>query len=222
MNSQFENRSNKPIVVAIGGGSSTGKSTLARTLAAELSELRPVILCQDHYFRDFAEYTPEERERVRTANHPSAVHWAAFHAALEALRAGGTTTEPVAGTRLKLRGAPTQTLGPTDLILVEGLFALWDELSREIADLRLFTETNDDERVIRRIYRDVIERGGDLERSIAWYRRDVKPNYPIYTASTRRYADLVIVTDHSTEVAVRVVCDAIRAMAARRNQRVLG
>lgn len=216
MNSHPEDRSNRPIVVAIGGGSSTGKSTLARTLAAELTELRPVILCQDHYFRDFAEYTPEERERVRTANHPNAVHWSAFHAALDALYCGGTTVEPVEGTRLKQRGAPEQTLGPSGLILVEGLFALWDERSREIADLRLFTETNDDERVIRRIYRDVVERGGDLERSIAWYRRDVKPNYPVYTASTRRYADLVIVTDHPTDVAVQVVCDAVRAMAARR------
>ncbi|MBX6773387.1 MAG: uridine kinase, partial [Chloroflexi bacterium] len=100
---------------------------------------------------------------------------------------------------------------------VEGLFALWDERCRERADLRLYTEVDDDERVLRRVYRDITERGASLDGVVAWYRRDVKPNYPIYTASTRRYADLVIPTDHPTDVAVAVVAAAVRALAGREN-----
>ncbi|MGH2460288.1 MAG: uridine kinase family protein, partial [Chloroflexota bacterium] len=203
----------RSIVVAIAGGSATGKSTLARALAAELTELRPVILGQDRYFRDFMELSPEEREQVHTANSSNALHWGAFHAALDALRAGEAIVEPVAGTRPFHRGDEPRTLGPAGLVLVEGLFALWDEHTRAVADLRLYTEVDDDERVLRRIYRDVTERGGTVERIVAWYRRDVKPNYPTYTAATRRFADLIVPTDRPNPTAIRALADAIRGLA---------
>jgi uridine kinase len=203
----------RPIVVAIAGGSATGKSTLARRLAEELEELRPVVLGQDRYFRDFAEYAPEEQERYRTANHPDALNWPAFHAALDALVAGRAIEEPAPGTRARARGAAAQTIGPAGLVLVEGLFALWDERCRGLADLRVYTEIDDEERLLRRIERDLAERGGTVERVIAWYRRDVKPNFPTYTASTRRYADLIVPTYHPTDVAVRALAAAIRALA---------
>lgn len=203
----------RPVVVAIGGGSATGKSTLARALAAALPELRPVILLQDRYFRDFAEYPAAEREEARTANHPDAVHWPAFHAALEALAVGGRVVEPAPGTARAARGEPGRPVGPTGLLLIEGLFALWDARCRDLADLRLYTEVADDERVLRRIERDIAERDGDLARVIAWFRRDVQPNHPAYTAATRRHADLVIPTDRPNAVAIRALTDAIRALA---------
>ncbi len=213
MTDDLGRRSARPIIVAIAGGSATGKSTLARALAAELAELRPVILGQDRYFRDFMEFPPEKRAEVATANHADALHWSAFHAALDALRAGGTIVEPVAGTRPFQRGDSPRTLGPAGLVLIEGLFALWDEHSRAVADLRLYTEIDDDERVLRRIYRDVTERGGTVEKIVAWYRRDVKPNYPTFTAATRRYADLIVPTDRPNATAIRALADAIRALA---------
>src|SRR6266852_2367483 len=94
----------RPFVVAITGGSATGKSTLARALAAALADLNPVILNQDRYFRDFAEYTPEERERLRTANSSNAMNWSAYHDALAGLVAGRAIVEPATGTRLAQRG----------------------------------------------------------------------------------------------------------------------
>lgn len=205
----------RPIVVAIAGGSATGKTTLARALAAALEELRPVVLMQDRYFRDFAEYSIEEREKVRTANHPNALHWEAFHAALDALCAGRAITEPAKGTRPHERGEPSRAIGPAGLVLIEGLFALWDERCRTLADLRLYTDVDDDERVLRRVERDVAERGTDLEHTIAWYRRDVMPNYAIYTASTRRYADLVVPTNRINDGATRALADAISALHRR-------
>jgi uridine kinase len=204
----------RPIVVAIAGGSATGKSTLARALAAALAELRPVILGQDRYFRDFAEYSEEDRERVRTANHPDAVSWPSFHAALAALCDGESIQEPVPGTRAFQRGEPVCMVGPAGLVLIDGLFALWDERCRSAADVRLYTEVDDDERVLRRIHRDIAERNGELGRIMAWYRRDVKPNFPTYTQATRRYADLIIPTDKPVEVTVRLLAPAIRALAA--------
>src|SRR5690242_12629918 len=98
------NANGRPVVVAIAGGSATGKSTLARALAAALADLDPLVLNQDRYFRDFAEYTPEERERVRTANSPPAINWEAYHAAVEALSAGLPIDDPAPGTRARQRG----------------------------------------------------------------------------------------------------------------------
>jgi uridine kinase len=201
-----------PVVVAIAGGSATGKTTLARALATALPELSPFVLNQDRYFRDFAELTPEERERVRTANSPPAMNWDAYHAALAALSDGRPIVEPAPGTRTSQRGEPLQTHRPGRLVVVEGLFALWDEPTRARADLKIYTEVDDDERVLRRIYRDITERGGNLEGVIAWFRRDVMPNYPIYTKSSRAYADIVVPTDRPIERAVNILASAVRAL----------
>ena len=204
----------RPVLVAIAGGSATGKTTFARALAEAISDLSPVVVNQDRYFRDFMELEPEERERARTANRPDAINWPAFHAALDLLLTGQPTIEPAPGTRAAQRGEEPHPVGPGRVVIVEGLFALWDTRCRESADLRLYTEVDDDERVLRRIYRDITERGGNLEGVISWFRRDVQPNFPIYTKSTRRYADLVVPTDHPVDVAVKAVANAVRAMVA--------
>jgi uridine kinase len=208
----------RPVVLAIAGGSGTGKSTLAATLAAALPGLDPVVLAQDHYFRDFAEYDPEERELVRTANHPDAVNWHEFHGALDELARGGCVRQPAPGTRSRSRGDEERMLGPAALVIVEGLFALWDERCRRRADLRLYTEVADDERVLRRVYRDVTERGGTVERIVAWYRRDVRPNYARFTAATREHADLVVPTERHNQVAIDAIRDAVLAIADRRER----
>jgi uridine kinase len=209
------NRARSPVVVAIAGGSGTGKSTLAAALRCALPEMEPVVLAQDQYFRDFAEYDPEQRELVRTANHPDAMNWSEFHAALHRLACGCAVDQPAPGTRSRARGDASRTLGPTGLVIVEGLFALWDERCRERADLRLYTEVADDERVLRRVYRDVRERGGTVEGIVSWYRRDVRPNFGRFTAASREHADLVIPTERHNQIAVDAIRDAVIAIAGR-------
>lgn len=205
----------RPVIIAIAGGSGSGKSTLAAALSQALHGMRPVVLAQDHYFRDFAEYGPEERERVRTANHPDALNWPEFHAALDRLTCGGTVDQPAPGTRPRARGDDPRTLGPAGLVLVEGLFALWDERCRELADLRLYTEVPDDERVLRRVYRDVRERGSTVENVVSWYRRDVRPNFERFTAASRLHADIVVPTERHSQNVMDALCDAIRGIAER-------
>jgi uridine kinase len=206
----------RPVVVAIAGGSGTGKSTLAAALTRALADMSPVVLAQDHYFRDFAEYDPDERERVRTANHPEAMNWAEFHTALDRLVAGTTVQQPAAGTGARERGDDPRTLGPAGVVLVEGLFALWDEQCRTVADLRLYTEVPDDERVLRRVERDVRERGRTVEAIVSWYRRDVQPNYSRFTVASRCYADLVVPTERLNPVSIDAIGAAVRAIARRR------
>jgi uridine kinase len=140
------------------------------------------------------------------------MNWDAYHAAIEALSAGLPIVEPAPGTRSRQRGESLQTLVPGRVVIVEGLFALWDDRTRSVANVRVFTEVDDDERVLRRIYRDITERGGNLDSVIAWFRRDVMPNYPIYTKSSRVYADVVVPTDRPLEPAVRILAAAVRAL----------
>ena len=182
----------KPVTVGISGGSASGKTTLAKALAEELKEFLPVILHQDYYFRDWSEYPPEEREQVITANHPDAVQWKALLGHIRQLIARQPIETPPEGTRAFVRGDTPATIQPSDLIIVEGHLILWEAALRDLMDVKLFVDVEPHERVLRRLLRDVAQRGGDLERAVAWYRRDVIPNFPVYTEPCKEYADLVV------------------------------
>ena len=200
----------KPVTVGISGGSASGKTTLATTLAKELKEFSPVILHQDYYFRDWSEYPPEERERVITANHPDAVQWKALLGHIRQLVARHPIETPPEGTRAFARGDAPATIQPSDMIIVEGHLILWDATLRDLMDLKLFVDVEPHERVLRRLLRDVAQRGGDLEGAVAWYRRDVIPNFPIYTESCKAYADLVVPFLDENPVALQTLVAGLR------------
>ncbi|MCE2395836.1 AAA family ATPase [Candidatus Poribacteria bacterium] len=182
----------KPVTVGISGGSASGKTTLAKTLAEGLKEFSPVILHQDYYFKDWLEYPPEEREKVITANHPAAVRWEALLGHIRQLIARQPIETPPEGTRSFARGDAPATIQPSDLIIVEGHLILWEAALRDLMDVKLFVDVEPHERVLRRLLRDVAQRSGDLEGAVAWYRRDVIPNFSVYTEPCKAYADIVV------------------------------
>ena len=200
----------KPVTVGISGGSASGKTTLATTLAKELKEFSPVILHQDYYFRDWSEYPPEEREKVITANHPDAVRWEALLGHIRQLVARQPIETPPEGTRAFARGDASATIQPSDLIIVEGHLILWDTALRDLMDVKLFVDVEPHERVLRRLLRDVAQRGGDLEGAVAWYRRDVIPNFPIYTESCKAYADIIVPFRDENPVALQIIVAGLR------------
>jgi uridine kinase len=203
----------RPVLVVVAGGTSSGKTTLTAALAGELADLRPVVLNQDAYFRDFAEVPEAEREAVVTANRPEAVHWAALRPHLEALKRGEPVDVPVAGTRAARRGDPPTVLGPSPVILVEGHLLLVDEGVRQLADLRVFVDCDVEVRVLRRIARDAGRPNGSLERSLAWYWHDVLPNNQRLTNLQRSHADLIIPHDRPNPLAPRLLAACIRDLA---------
>ncbi len=200
----------KPVTVGISGGSASGKTTLATTLAEELKEFSPVILHQDYYFRDWAEYPPEKREKIITANHPDAVRWEALLEHIRQLVARQPIETPPEGTRALARGDAPATIQPSDLIIVEGHLILWNATLRDLMDLKLFVDVEPHERVLRRLLRDVAQRGGDLEDAVAWYRRDVIPNFPVYTEPCKAYADLVVPFLDENPVALQTLVAGLR------------
>src|SRR5687767_8630952 len=151
------------LIIVITGGTSSGKTTLAKAVSAELGDVSHLVLSQDTYFRDFADVPEAEREAARTANRPDAVNWNGLVPQLEALKRGEAITHPVAGTRAFARGdSPTQ-LGPVDVALVEGHLLLVDERVRALADLKVFVDCDVEVRVLRRITRDTSRNPSDPE-----------------------------------------------------------
>ena len=200
-----------PITVGIMGGSASGKTTFASALAEQLTEFSPVVLNQDSYFRDWSEYSEAERERVITANHPDAVLWDALIADIKKLRNGDAINTPTPGTRAARRGDEKASVQPSKIVIVEGHLIFWSEDLRDLMDIKLFLDVDAHERVLRRMLRDVAQRGGDLEWAINWYRRDVLPNFPVYTEPCKQYADLIIPFQDENPVALRTLVAGIRA-----------
>lgn len=200
----------KPVTVGISGGSASGKTTLATTLAEKLKGFSPVVLHQDYYFRNWSEYPPEEREKVITANHPDAVQWDALLGHIRQLIARQPIETPPEGTRAFARGDVPATIQPSDLIIVEGHLILWDAGLRDLMDVKLFVDVEPHERVLRRLLRDVAQRGGDLEGAVAWYRRDVIPNFSVYTEPCKAYADIVVPFLDENPVALQTLVAGLR------------
>lgn len=199
-----------PITVGIMGGSASGKTTFASALAEHLSEFSPVVLNQDSYFRDWSEYSEAERERVITANHPDAVLWDALITDIKKLRERNVIETPPPGTRAAQRNDEKASVQPSEVVIVEGHLIFWSEDLRDLMDIKLFLDVDAHERVLRRMLRDVAQRGGDLEWAINWYRRDVLPNFPVYTEPCKQYADLIIPFQDENPVALHTLVAGIR------------
>lgn len=208
----------RPITVGIMGGSASGKTTFATALAEQLAEFSPITLHQDSYFRDWAEYTPEEREKIVTANHPDAVRWDVLIADIEKLRACEPIETPTPGTRAAQRGDEKKITQPSNVVIVEGHLIYWNEHLRELMDMKIFLDVDAHERVLRRMLRDVGTRSGNLESAISWYRRDVLPNFPIYTEPCKKYADLIIPFLNENPVALHTVVAGIRKHLSEQNE----
>lgn len=207
---RMEQRSG-PLLVAITGGTASGKSTLAERLVARLGHLQPLVVHQDQYFRDWA---PEERERM-TRNAPEAVRWELLRADLARLAAGETIGPPPP--RRDRPGLSAEPRSPGRLVIVEGHLLLVDERVRALCPLKVYLDVPDEERVIRRLLRDTRVKGPEaLAGATAWYRKDVLPNHERHTAPTRLLADLVIPAAPVTDVAFEVVVAALESLTRPR------
>ena len=202
----------RPYTIGITGGSASGKTTLAQALAVSLQEYNPVILSQDRYFRDWLDCPPEERARVRTANRPEAILWPAYMEAVHKIRAGEPIQDSAPGTRAAQYEAKPFTIQPGQVLILEGLFVLWSEELRKLLDLAIYVELEDSERILRRLVRDLHSRGGDLEHAVAWLRRDVLPNFPIFTGATKQHADLIVPNLQPDSRAVQVIAQGVRSI----------
>ena len=177
------------LVMAIAGGTGAGKTTVARELTTGVDSVTLVPL--DNYYRDRSGTPMEERRKVNY-DHPDAFDWPLVREQVSALCEGRTVEMPQYDFTVHNRKDERVTVEPGKVVVVEGILALFDDVVAEMLDLKLYVETDADVRILRRIRRDVVERGRDLEGVIDQYLSTVKPMHEQFVRPTKKEADLII------------------------------
>ncbi|RLM57286.1 uridine kinase [Halobellus sp. Atlit-31R] len=195
-------------VIGIAGGTGAGKTTVARLITENVGD-DVTRIPLDNYYEDLSHLDFAEREQVNY-DHPSAFEWELIREQVSTLLSGQSIEMPTYDFESHNRTDDPKRVEPTDVILIEGIFALYDEQINEMLDLRLYVETDADVRILRRIQRDVIDRGRGLEGVIDQYLSTVKPMHEQFVEPTKRHADL-IVPEGANSVAVNLLEEKIRA-----------
>lgn len=206
-----ENKHRRPIVIGVTGGSGSGKTTVSKAIYNQLSGQSLLILQQDSYYNDQSEMTMAERRAVNY-DHPLAFDTALMIKQIKQLINYEPIEKPVYDYEQSTRSAKTIHQEPRDVIIVEGVLILDDQRMRDLMDIKVFVDTDDDIRIIRRIQRDIKERGRTLDWVIEQYLATVKPMYHQFVEPTKRYADIIVPEGGENEVAIDLLTTKVRSI----------
>ena len=195
-------------VIGIAGGTGAGKTTVARLVTENVGE-SVMRIPLDNYYEDLSHLDMAERQEVNY-DHPSAFEWELLREHLVELLEGRPVEMPQYDFEAHNRKDERVTVDPTDVIVVEGILALYDESINEMLDLRLYVETDADVRILRRIRRDVLDRGRDLDGVIGQYLSTVKPMHEQFIEPSKKHADLII-PEGANSVAVSLLEEKVKA-----------
>jgi len=182
---------NKPFVIGVAGGSGSGKSTVTREVLASIGPELVTVVIQDDYYRDQTHMSPEDRRKTNY-DHPDAFDWPLLVQHVQALRRGEAIEMPTYDFAKDNRSSKTITVKPAPVIVVEGLFALYDAKLRNMMSLKIYVDTASDVRFIRRLQRDMAERGRSAESVINQYLETVRPMHKQFIEPTKRNADVIL------------------------------
>lgn len=204
------------LVVGVAGGSGSGKTTVARALVGALPVGHVAWLEHDAYYRDQRELPFEERVKINY-DHPDALDDALFVEHLDALRAGRAVDRPSYDFANHTRAAETVHIEPAPVIVVEGILVLSDPALRARMNLKVFVDTDADIRVIRRIRRDLEQRGRSFAQVRAQYYETVRPMHVAFVEPSKRFADVIVPEGGENRAALVLLADHLRGFIARRN-----
>jgi len=204
----------RPFVVGVAGGSGSGKTTVAVALAAALGE-QSALIEQDSYYRDLAHLPGEERARVNF-DHPDALEIELLVEHIDALCAGRAIAKPRYDFEQHLRSGETDRVKPCSVLLIEGILVLADARLRERMDLKLYVDTADDIRLMRRIRRDLEKRGRSFGQIRRQYYATVRPMHIAFVEPSKRWADVIIPEGGQNRVALDVILGRVREVIRER------
>lgn len=196
------------ILIGIGGGTGSGKTTVARRIVQHLGEEKCAILPMDNYYRDMSLIPLEERRRVNY-DHPDVIEHQLLVEHLRKLLDGQTVQIPTYDFVTYTRKSETISFSPKRVVLVEGIFALYYEKLRGLYELSVYVDAESDIRFIRRLVRDIKERGRSVENVVSQYLETVKPMHDAYVEPTKRYADIIVPKGGYNDRAIEVVVNYI-------------
>ena len=205
-----------PILIAIAGGSASGKTTVVKKIIEQLNSKDITVISHDDYYKDLTHLALTERYKVNF-DHPDSIDNDLFVAQLKDLLDGKSISKPKYDFVQHNRCNEYELVEPTKIIIIEGILILEDERVRDLATIKLFVESDDDIRFIRRLVRDTKERGRSIESVINQYLTTVKPMYYAFIKPTKRYADIIIPNDSTHDVAVDCIARMINDMLKGEN-----
>ncbi len=203
-----------PVVIGVAGGSGSGKTTVVHRIVESLPDNHVTVLEHDRYYRDRNDLRLEERAALNY-DHPDALETDLLVAHVMALRGGRPVQVPVYDFARYARKPVTETVEPRSAIIVEGILIYTDARLRELMDIKVFVDADDDTRFIRRLRRDVSERGRTMESVVDQYLTTVKPMHLEFVEPSKRYADIIIPIGGHNPVAIDMMLSVIRALTAR-------
>lgn len=198
--------------IGLAGGTASGKTTIVRMLKDVLTDKGQIIYL-DSYYHAFSDKTLEERKQLNY-DHPDSFDFEALVKDIKKLKAGKTILMPVYDYVGFTRSEDCVTVDPCPVIIVEGMLVLWYPQLRELLDLKVYIDTADDERLIRRIRRDIQERGRSLSSILDQYQTTVKPMHEQFIGPSKKYADIIIPRGAENENGVRILKEHIRNILA--------
>lgn len=197
------------VVIGIAGGSASGKTTVAKKILQAHYGQPIALLDQDAYYQDLSHLPLEERKKINF-DHPDAIDNALMVEHLQALKAGRAVDKPCYSFQEYTRTQGTVRVEPASIVIVEGILVLATRELRDQIDVKIFVEADDDIRFIRRLTRDVNERGRTIERVVDQYLQTVRPMHQSFVIPSKRHADVIIPSAGPNDVAIGMVVNAIR------------
>ncbi len=198
------------ILIIVAGGSASGKTTVVSKLMKSLNYNDVNVICEDNYYKDQSNLSMEER-KLTNYDHPNSIDDDLLYEDLKKLLSGKEIEAPVYDFVTHNRKADEVLhITPKKVTILEGILALYDERIRDLAEIKIFVESDDDIRFIRRLHRDITERGRTLEFVIKQYLDTVKPMYDAYISKTKKYADIIIPNDNYNDIALDILLAKIK------------
>lgn len=192
------------IIIGIAGGTGSGKTTVVRRIIESLPQNEVVLLPQDSYYKDSSNVPVEERQNINF-DHPNAFDWTLLSKHISMLKEGKSIEQPIYSYLTCTRQPETIHVEPCEVIIIEGILALSDKKLRSQMDLKIFVDADPDERLIRVIERDVVERGRTAQAVMDRYMRVLKPMHLEFIEPCKRYADLIIPQGGHNKKAIEIL-----------------
>lgn len=205
-------RQRRPYLIGVAGGSNSGKTTIAERLAELIGSEHLSLIRLDSYYISRSDQPIEERAAANY-DHPDAFDWELLNDHLAALTAGGTVDVPVYDYTIHDRSDRVDAVTAARVIVVEGILVLWEPRLRERFDLKIFVDTPADLRIIRRLRRDVAERGRTPESILDQYLTTVRPSHELFIEPSKRYADVIVPEGGLNRPALEVLLARVRELA---------
>ncbi len=197
------------LVVGIAGGTGSGKTTVVRKIVELLPENRVIVLPQDNYYRDNS-HLPLAERHLLNFDHPASIEFELLVEHVKQLQSGKPIHMPFYSYLTCTRQQETMLIQPTDVLIVEGILIMTDAALRDCMDIKVYVDADADDRLIRCISRDILERGRSIKQVLNRYEKTVKPMHQQFIEPTKRFADIIVPQGGNNDVAINVISSMIR------------